>query len=688
MYSLYRDGDQFGIRQELQAPDFDLKRSSRPVGRRSKKPRGSFSQWKQYVEKGRVQGDEMDEEILASWRRCREMHVDPSPRSCWDFLPMSLLEPFTSTLDLVGDGAIAETYAAVKGGKLLITIADSNARLGKTYGDVEVLREADKLNFGPGANWAENSVGTNAIGTALATGLPMQVFGEEHFCQSHHTWTCTAAPIFDPHGNLWGCFDISGPAGIDHSLCLGLVLQAARDIELQLSRFYFRELEIQLSSLVSTMFNSVLTGMAAVDKSGRIRSVNSAAEALLGVPAQVLRGSIADAYFDMQALNSDQAAKDRLQPVLLKCRTNPRLLVQAARICSATGSGEEVVLTICEMQRARGVGGPQLGVQASARESKPKGFETILHNSPVMRRAIEQAVNAAKTPSTVLLVGETGSGKELFARGIHQAGKRAAGPFVAVNCGAFSDELVQSELFGYAPGAFTGAMRKGRIGKFEKAHKGVLFLDEISETPLSLQVNLLRALEDRAIVPVGGLEPRSVDVKVIAATNRDLEAMVAQGEFRRDLYYRINVVGIEIPPLRKRPDDIALLARRRVRNLCEDFGLPLLEMDEEVFDILSAYDWPGNVRELFNCLEYAVNNAAGSKIGVGSLPAYLMKGHVAEEDGREQGGSQSFQLEKREADAIREALNFHGGNVSRTAKALGIGRTTLYAKMQKFHIEV
>jgi transcriptional regulator with PAS, ATPase and Fis domain len=179
-----------------------------------------------------------------------------------------------------------------------------------------------------------------------------------------------------------------------------------------------------------------------------------------------------------------------------------------------------------------------------------------------------------------------------------------------------------------------------------------------------------------------------VDVKVIAATNRDLEAMVAQGEFRRDLYYRINVVGIEIPPLRKRPDDIALLARRRVRNLCEDFGLPLLEMDEEVFDILSAYDWPGNVRELFNCLEYAVNNAAGSKIGVGSLPAYLMKGHVAEEDGREQGGSQSFQLEKREADAIREALNFHGGNVSRTAKALGIGRTTLYAKMQKFHIEV
>ncbi|MDK2956567.1 MAG: sigma-54 dependent transcriptional regulator, acetoin dehydrogenase operon transcriptional [Desulfovibrionales bacterium] len=668
--------------------DFDVKRPSRSIPRRGKKPQVSFIQWKQYVEDGRVQGDGLDGQIMDSWRRCREMHVDPSPRSCWDFLPMSRLEPFTATLDHVGNDVIAETYAAVKGKKLLITIADSNARLAKTYGDVSILREADKLNFGPGANWAETCVGTNAIGTALVTGLAMQVFGQEHFCQSHHTWSCTAAPIFDPHGNIWGCFDISGPADSDHSFCLGQVLHAARELELRLSRFYFRELETQVSSLVSTLFNSVLTGMIAVDKSGGIRSVNSAAEALLGVSGEALRGSRANAYFDMEALRADSAVKERRQPVMLKCRTNPKLLVQAARICSTVGCGEELIITVCEMQRTRCFPGEgQLSAEAPAKRAPSSGFEDILHTSQVMRGAIARAANAAKTPSTVLLVGETGAGKELFARGIHQAGKRAKGPFVAVNCGAFSEELVQSELFGYAPGAFTGALRKGRIGKFEKADKGVLFLDEISEMPLSLQVNLLRALEDRAIVPVGGLEPRPVDVKVVAATNRDLESLVERGEFRSDLYYRINVVGIEIPPLRQRTDDILLLARHRVRKLCEEFDTPNFEISEEVCDILSAYDWPGNVRELFNCMEYALNNVTGSEIGVESLPPYLMKAHTVETEPLDQNSPQSFQLEKVESDAIREALSFHDGNVSRTARALGIGRTTLYAKMQKFHIK-
>eukprot|EP00831_Metopus_contortus_P007822 TRINITY_DN13000_c0_g1_i1.p1 TRINITY_DN13000_c0_g1~~TRINITY_DN13000_c0_g1_i1.p1 ORF type:complete len:749 (+),score=99.05 TRINITY_DN13000_c0_g1_i1:814-3060(+) len=688
MHSLVRDGNRFGIFRDSNEP-------TNPAGLKLSRPRMQrkasvdYSRWKRFVEGQPLNVDDLDETLVDSWNRCRDMAVDPAPRSCWDFTPMAQLKAFTSTLEKICGEVEATAYKAIRGKRLLITMTNADGRVARTCGDLEVLRQADKLNFGPGANWAEKSVGTNAIGTSLVTGRPMQVFGEEHFCRSHHSWSCTAAPILDPRGNIWGCFDISGPTSSDHSQNMELVLQAAKALEHRLCRLYCSELEGQMGSLFSSMFNSVMTGILSLDNTGRITNANAIAETLLNHSGSSLRGQRAENFFDYEVFLAQAKHAPMSDPIVMKCLVNSTLLVRAMPVFSSDGTWFDTIVTVCEMQRFRQSAVPVKGLEAkkSNQAGNPKGFDHIIQSSTVMREAIQQAANAARTPSTVLLFGESGTGKELFARGIHQAGPRADKPFVAVNCGAFSEELVQSELFGYCEGAFTGAIKRGRIGQFQKADKGILFLDEISEMPMSQQVNLLRALEERAIVPVGGGDPRPVDVKIIAATNKDLNELILQGRFREDLFYRLNVVGIAIPPLRIRGEDVLLLAEYHLSRLCSEFGIQCTGIAPEAEDVLMAYGWPGNVRELVNCLESAVNNLSGELLLMKNLPPYLLEktSGGAFVDRKEQASG--FHLKKREEEAIREALDFHQGNISKTAKALGIGRNTLYSKMERFCIQ-
>lgn len=627
MHLLLRDGDGFEIcSAHVEADSPHEQPLSAPCVQRGAQV--SYSQWKHFVEGRKVNVDTVDRSIINSWSRCLKMNVDPAPRSCWDFTPMNQLETFTSTLNKICGDIESTTYQAIRGKGLLMTFANADARVARTCGDLKILREADKLNFGPGANWAEESVGTNAIGTALTTGSPMQVFGEEHFCRSHHSWSCTAAPVIDPHGNIWGCFDISGPTTSDHSKSLELVLQATRALEQRLCRLYCSELEGQLGSLFSSMFNSVMTGVLSVDKSGWIVSANSVAETLLGSPWESLRGRRAEEFFDYNDFLARSLNSAKHEPIVMRCRVNPDLFVRGLNMLSSNGSRLDTIVSVCEKQSSHKFTVPARISRDHGQsdiESVPEGFSHILHSSRPMRQAITQASRAARTPSTVLLHGESGTGKELFARGIHQAGPRAAKPFVAINCGAFSEELVQSELFGYRGGSFTGASKKGRDGKFQKADKGVLFLDEVSEMPLSQQVNLLRALEERAVVPVGGTTPQPVDVKIIAATNKDLLELVRQKLFREDLFYRLNVVGVNLPPLRERGDDIVLLAEHNLDRLCAEFGIHCEGMDSSVGGVLMAHEWPGNVRELINCIEYAVNNLNGPILREEHLPAYLLE---------------------------------------------------------------
>lgn len=323
-------------------------------------------------------------------------------------------------------------------------------------------------------------------------------------------------------------------------------------------------------------------------------------------------------------------------------------------------------------------------------ENRTTSMMDMLGASPSLLAAKGLAHKVAGGNSTILLRGESGTGKGLMARAIHAESKRRDGPFVVVNCSAIPDTLLESELFGYEEGAFTGARKKGKLGRFELANKGTLFLDEIGDMPLHLQGKLLRALEDRVIEPVGGVESRPIDVRIIAATNRDLDSMVDAGEFRRDLFYRLNVVPIVMPPLKDRAEDIALLATFFLRKHNVTADKHISEFSKQALDRMLAYDWPGNVRELSNSIEYAVNVESESVIHMHSLPQRILgRTRSATELGAPPVpamAAPASPLDDIEYRAIIEALNRHAGSPGAKEKAaaeLGIHVTTLYRKLKK-----
>ncbi len=309
-------------------------------------------------------------------------------------------------------------------------------------------------------------------------------------------------------------------------------------------------------------------------------------------------------------------------------------------------------------------------------------FENILTKSQVMLSIIEQARRIADSSAKVLILGESGTGKELFAQALHEASGRKKGPFVAINCGAIPRDLIESELFGYEEGAFSGAKRKGKPGKFELACGGTLFLDEVGELPLESQAKLLRVLEERKIDRLGGTAPIPVDFRLITATNRDLGTNVNTGKFRSDLYYRINEFPLDIPPLRSRPEDIPLLARHFLTEVCRNERLPMLKISEGATEALMSHDWPGNVRELRGLMRQMAWKAQGMTIEPHHLPPSLHKGQSTGIS-----GTLEEQLARAERAAIESALQTAGGNRALTARMLGIHRTALYKKMNRLGID-
>ncbi|MCL6447777.1 MAG: sigma-54-dependent Fis family transcriptional regulator [Armatimonadetes bacterium] len=312
-------------------------------------------------------------------------------------------------------------------------------------------------------------------------------------------------------------------------------------------------------------------------------------------------------------------------------------------------------------------------------------FESIVSVSAAMDNLKKEALRAARGRSTILIQGESGTGKELLAQAIHAAGSRRGGPFIKVNCAAIPDSLLESEFFGYAPGAFTGAQKGGKPGKFEMADGGTIFLDEIADMSPALQAKLLRVLQDREFERVGGTRSVRVDVRIIAATNRNLAEMVAEGKFREDLYYRLNVIPLFIPPLRARREDILPLVYHFLQKYSALFGTRVERVSPEALQILQSYPWPGNVRELENVCERAVNFAQGRTIGVPELPAYI-RGYSGRLSGADPGiniTSYRQKLREAEKDILAAALEVAGGSKTKAAGILGISRSRLYAKLKK-----
>lgn len=315
-------------------------------------------------------------------------------------------------------------------------------------------------------------------------------------------------------------------------------------------------------------------------------------------------------------------------------------------------------------------------------------FEDIVGSSPTFRKVKEEAKRFAAGNSGILILGESGTGKEVFARAIHTASRNSAGPFVAINCAALPEHLIESELFGYEEGAFTGALKGGKLGKFELANHGTLFLDEISEFPIHLQAKLLRALQEKKIQRVGGTKEIDVSVRIIAATNQDLEELSRNGQFREDLYYRLSVIPITLPPLRQRRSDIGELAEHFLRIYAKALQKDLFGIDKSAMDRLYEYAWPGNIRQLQNAIEYAVNISSGSYITVADLPKKIL-GVLVEESSC--GDTIALRpLRDVEDEYILEAIRIYGDSLSgklKAAEVLGISKVTLYRRLKELNVE-
>jgi len=649
--------------------------------------------WKKYINSGKIDFNVVRSPIVESWLKCAKDGVNPEDGRGHNVLEYyklkALVEENQELIDIV-EPYMKNLYNVLGKSKFIIVLTDAQGYVLQSFGDWDVIEDAQILDFIPGACWREEDVGTNAIGTALRVARPIQVVGPEHFCVTHHSWTCSAVPVFDENNRTIAILDISGPVQAIHAHTLGMVIAAAEAITMKM-RIQRKNAELgNVTKHMDLILNSTSNGIIVVDKFGNVNNINQVGrqitsglkDEVIGKPFNSLfcseRTSNHETLFISELYSNNELA------VKEKFGSN-RYMASGTPITDEKGGETGGIIILRHVNEV-----DSKGSQLSGNSAKFK-FCDILGESKAITETISIAMHAAKSLSNILLHGESGTGKELFAQAIHNQSNRAAGPFVAVNCGAIPKELIGSELFGYVGGAFTGAKRDGSPGKFEMACGGTIFLDEIGDMPFEQQVALLRVLQEKRVIRIGSSKVVPVDVRIICATNKDLMKEVEKGTFRKDLYYRLNVISITVPPLRDRREDIILLAKSFIKKFAGEPG-KRFDMDPEAVSCLIEYNWPGNVRELQNVIERMVNLADEERIGISQLPAEILNCSLSKPEPQELTIGEN-KRERRELFAENErnrilaCLGKHGGNVSSTAKELEISRNTLYRKMHLLGIE-
>jgi len=640
---------------------------------------GIQDSWKNFVA-GQLITGEVRQIIVDSWQNSVKNGISPFQKKVSRVLSGKEIiynESLNRDLINVSLPVMENLYRFVAGSGFTVTLIDNKGIILKIIGDQEVADSISRGNFIIGADWSEESAGTNAIGLALKLDQPIQVISYEHFCICSHNSTCSAAPIHDAEGNIMGILDMTGDFEKAHSHTLGMVVASVHGIEKQLESKHAWEKYHLANSYLNAIVESVSEGMMAVNESGVITHINSYAIKVLQDNKDAIIGKDIATYLKPSFLRENKNNLFGLTDQEVDIITNGKVkkaIISSRKIEGLPNGMKGTVIVFNELNRTR-----KLVQRMSGLEAKLT-FNDILGNNEKFLTTVELAKNAAYSLSNVLLLGESGTGKDVFAQAIHNASQKSNGPFVAINCGAIPRELINSELFGYVEGAFTGAKRGGNPGKFEMADGGTIFLDEIGEMPLELQTILLRVIENKSIMRIGGQETIPVNVRIIAATNKDLVKEVERGNFRRDLYYRLNVVSINLLPLREHKDDIPLLCEHFIQTINHQLGKDVYEIEDAVSHLFNEYDWPGNIRELYNTLERSLNIAQCSKLLVSFLPYEF----TAFKKAQKSLSHKSF--EDLEKDLISNLIAEHAGNITRIANKLGIARTTLYRKLDKYNL--
>jgi len=552
-------------------------------------------------------------------------------------------------------------FSQIKDSGCVMLLSDENGYVLDSAGDIDFCTRAAQVALSPGASWAEEARGTNAIGTALIERKPIVVNGTEHYLRHNNFLACAAAPLTEPDGKLLGVIDISCDARRYHPHTFGLVRAAAQMIEKRIFELAFVHQTKLRFHTSSNCLGSLMEGEIAIAEDGRILGASRAGFAMLGLRHEDIGKREVCSVFDLtmaEMMTLGMRAQGEAVGVRLR-------------------NGELLYLTV-EQMRAPVIRRPAV---PAADTAQPDALAELDTGDARVAKAISQLRRVLGRKVPILLQGETGAGKDFFAHAIHAAGPRANGPFVAVNCAALPETLIESELFGHAPGAFTGARKEGAPGRIREANGGTLFLDEIGDMPLAMQTRLLRVLEEGTVTPIGG-KPVPVDFLLISATHADFSARIAAKTFRSDLYYRLNGLSISLPPLRERTDLPALIGNILAREAASRGGrVPTLS--PELAQACARHAWPGNLRQLSGMLRTAC-------LMLEEDEDTLHLHHLSEEALRELTAArrQAVAVEpagatlRAQSDAvIAAALAEAGGNIAAAARNLGISRNTLYRRL-------
>jgi len=617
-------------------------------------------------------------EIYDSWERSYHYNVDRNMRSI-----THLCSPGELSLALDNSRYLMETAIPVmqrllefvKGTGFLVSLNDANCISLKIMGDPESLDWAQRNNMIEGTIWTEEKAGTNGVPLCVSLVKPISVYSYEHFCLFAITGASSFAPIVD-NGRVIGSIGMVAPYQRVSHHTLGMVVAAADHIQstLVLNR---------ISKYQQVITDSMSDGVMVVDLNGKITYINKQCSKILdfgssnmiGANIHEIFGHNPENQFFISIVTQGRTVTDELL-VLYYGKNQIHCHITCTPLSSSNLNDSGSVLIFRESERINKIVGKWIG------RSAKMSFDDIIGENAKFKEIIKMAETTAQSNSNVLLLGESGTGKDIFAQAMHNESPRKNNPFLAINCAALPRELIASELFGYEEGAFTGAKKGGNVGKFELANQGTLFLDEIGDVPLDLQVSLLRVLDEKSVMRLGGNQIIPVNVRIIAATNKNLEEEIARNRFRRDLYYRLGVIKLNIPPLRERRDDIPRLVEHFLRLICSRFGQPLKKMSPPAMQILIHYDWPGNIRELQNILEGAVQLAPGEEIDAAFLGTYMeLDDPLAMVVKNDQPGSElTFSEEEL---FLLESLKRNHYNKSKVAQELNISRQSLYRRLHK-----
>jgi sigma-54 dependent transcriptional regulator, acetoin dehydrogenase operon transcriptional activator AcoR len=630
----------------------------------------------QLLETGQCPAGVLDERLTRSWHRSVAAGLVPTGRVATDLAGSgSLRQVLASNHVLLAHSRPVMEYVFEQvrhsHSQSVVVLADHHGMLMHTLGDASFVGKAERVALASGASWHEAHRGTNAIGTALAECSPIEIHGSEHFLERNGFLTCAASPIFSATGELMGVLDISGDHRHGHGHTLGLASTAARMIENRLILATCkRNIRLHLHAQPEGI-GSVAEGIVALSDDGWIVGANRVGLALLRLNAGDIGATLLERVLDV-----------RLDDLLSRHKRRPQ---QAQQMRLHNGAVLFVQVQVDPSVLLATHLSPPVSGRAQANSGLTDALTALDTGDTRWRSAADKARRVVAKPIPVLIQGESGVGKELFARAMHASGPRRDAPFVAINCGAIPESLIESELFGYVAGAFTGARKEGSLGRLREADGGTLFLDEIGDMPLALQTRLLRVLQERTVTPVGAGKAVPVDFALVCATHSKLAEAAEQGSFRQDLYYRINGLTVQLPALRERTDFCAL-TERLLADLSSEREVQLAP---ELLARLSDFAWPGNLRQYASVLRTACAMLLGAEdtLDWAHMPDDLVDalrlGHAAKTLPMATVVAQAPQsLQALGAAAIQQALEAAHGNVSLAARQLGISRQTLYRKLR------